>query len=166
MPKYALQIKAQMENVTSLKIEDEEFRWFIKLKCESCGEETPDFIYFTLDDQHPLTGGRGHASLVLKCKLCKRENSIDVIKESLAAYDADDSEKFKTVAMFDCRGVAPTDFSPRIGWTVTGTESNTPFSIDLKDKEWYDYDEKAGEQVSITEVSFQFVNVGSKQTKH
>jgi len=24
----------------------------------------------------PLKGGRGHASMVLKCKLCGRENSI------------------------------------------------------------------------------------------
>ena len=30
----------------------------------------------TLQDSQPLKGGRGHASMVLKCKLCARENSI------------------------------------------------------------------------------------------
>ena len=27
-------------------------------------------------ENSPLKGGRGHASLVIKCKLCHRENSI------------------------------------------------------------------------------------------
>lgn len=32
-------------------------------------EETPDYIYLTLMDSHPLTGSRGSASMVLECKL-------------------------------------------------------------------------------------------------
>lgn len=40
-------------------------------------------------------------------------------------------------------------------WEVKGTESNTPFStIDLSDGEWYDYDEKSGEEVSIKEITW------------
>jgi hypothetical protein len=35
-------------------------------------------------------------------------------------------------------------------------ESATPFnSIDLQEGEWYDYDEKAGEEVSITDVKWE-----------
>nr|KAG5710268.1 hypothetical protein BaRGS_008984 [Batillaria attramentaria] len=152
-------MQAQLENVTNIKAEGEDFRWYMKLKCENCGEETPEFIYCTLTDNYPLTGGRGHASLVLKCKLCKRENSIDILKDSLAAYTDDDAGKFKTIVKFDCRGVSPTEFSPRVGWTAEGLESGTPFTVNLTEKEWYDYDEKAGESVSITEVKFQFVHV-------
>ncbi|XP_076441463.1 UPF0587 protein v1g245604-like [Babylonia areolata] len=159
MPKIALQLKAELENVTNLKPEGEDFRWFMKLKCESCGEETPEFIYCTLTESLPLKGGRGHASLVLKCKLCKRENSIDIIKESLAPYNAEDAGKYKTLVKFDCRGVSPTDFDLRAGWTAEGTESSTPFIVNLTDKEWYDYDEKAGESVSIIEISSQCISV-------
>lgn len=32
-------------------------------------------VYF-FQENSPLKGGRGHASLVIKCKLCSRENSI------------------------------------------------------------------------------------------
>lgn len=33
-------------------------------------------LYCIFQDEQPLKGGRGHASLVIKCKLCSRENSI------------------------------------------------------------------------------------------
>jgi len=40
-------------------------------------------------------------------------------------------------------------------WEATGVESSTPFSsIDLSEGEWYDYDEKAGEEVNIKEVKW------------
>merc|ERR1712228_1089788 len=114
MVKIGLQIKAQLENITKLKIEGEDFRWYVKLKCLSCGEETSDFVYLSLEESQPLKGGRGQASIVLKCKLCPRENSADIIKDSICEYSADDSPRFKTIVAFDCRGVEPTDFSPRV----------------------------------------------------
>ena len=36
---------------------------------------------FLVQDNQPLKGGRGHASMVLKCKLCGRENSIGNITQ-------------------------------------------------------------------------------------
>ncbi|XP_041357121.1 UPF0587 protein v1g245604-like isoform X2 [Gigantopelta aegis] len=134
--KISLQISAQLENLTCLKPEGEDFRWYLKLKCLNCGEETHDFVYCTETESSPLTGGRGHASVVLKCKLCKRENSIDIIPTTVSHYDADNAGSFKSVVTFDCRGVEPTDFSPR---------------------EWYDYDEKAGQSVGISELKHQFI---------
>jgi len=87
----------------------------------------------------------------------------------------DGAAKFQTIAKFDCRGIEPVDFDPRIGWRCVGTESGTPFEdvdlnekvnhctrktkINLHIKEWADYDEKAGEPVEINEMTFQFVPV-------
>jgi len=160
MVKTGLQISAQIENLAHFKATGDDFRWYLKLKCSSCGEETSEFVYCSLCETSPLTGGRGQASLVIKCKLCKRENSIDIVSDSLKAYSEEDMGKFKTIVVFDCRGVQPVDFSPRIGWEATGEESGTVFSdIDLSEEEWYDYDDKAGESVSITELKHQFVPV-------
>lgn len=40
-------------------------------------------------------------------------------------------------------------------WEAKGIESSTPFSsIDLSEGEWYDYDEKAGEEVSIKDITW------------
>ena len=63
-------------------------------------------------------GGRGEANLVSKCKLCSRENSIDIIADSVASYDADNSDSWKTVVVMDCRGMEPVEFSPRNGYVA------------------------------------------------
>lgn len=71
----------------------------------------------------------------------------------------------------DCRGLEFIEFKPDVSgpfimslshahrrqgeWEAKGAESGTAFSgIDLSDGEWYDYDEKAGEEVSIKEISW------------
>ncbi|NWH67585.1 CA123 protein, partial [Geococcyx californianus] len=61
-------------------------------------------------DNAPLKGGRGSATMVQKCKLCSRENSIDTC---LGIEEAEDSEKFKTIVEFECRGLEPVDFQPQ-----------------------------------------------------
>lgn len=41
-------------------------------------------------------------------------------------------------------------------WEAKGIDSSTPFTgIDLSEGEWYDYDEKAGEEVSIKEIKWE-----------
>lgn len=41
-------------------------------------------------------------------------------------------------------------------WLAKGLESATRFSaIDLQEGEWFDYDEKSGEEVSITDAAWE-----------
>jgi hypothetical protein len=41
-------------------------------------------------------------------------------------------------------------------WKAVGAETGTKFSgIDLSDGEWFEYDEKASEEVSITNVKWE-----------
>jgi hypothetical protein len=80
MVKIGLQIKAQMEGCTELTPEGDDFRWYLKLRCGNCGDSAEHWQYITLTESHPLKGGRGEASCVVKCKLCSRENSIDILK--------------------------------------------------------------------------------------
>ena len=40
--------------------------------------------------------------------------TVDIIPTSVSHYDADNAGSFKSVVTFDCRGVEPTDFSPRV----------------------------------------------------
>ncbi|XP_069828391.1 CXXC motif containing zinc binding protein-like [Dendropsophus ebraccatus] len=108
-------------------------------------------------DSVPLKGGRGSASMVQKCKLCSRENSIDILTASLQPYNAEDNERFKTIVEFECRGLEPVDFQPQAGFAAEGAETGTPFNdINLQEKDWTDYDEKAKEAVGIYEVTHQF----------
>eukprot|EP00071_Canis_lupus_P041014 XP_022274571.1 UPF0587 protein C1orf123 homolog isoform X3 [Canis lupus familiaris] len=128
------------------------------MKCGNCGEISEKWQYIRLMDTVALKGGRGSASMVQKCKLCARENSIEILSSTIKSYNAEDNEKFKTIVEFECRGLEPIDFQPQAGFAAEGVESGTVFSdINLQEKDWTDYDEKAQESVGIYEVTHQFV---------
>ncbi|XP_069794578.1 CXXC motif containing zinc binding protein isoform X4 [Narcine bancroftii] len=108
----------------------------------------------------PLKGGRGSANMIQRCKLCSRENSIDILKDTIKPYNAEDSERFKTIVHFECRGLEPVDFQPQAGFAAEGTESGTKFDeINLLEKDWNEYDEKIQESVGIYEVTHKFVKI-------
>ncbi|XP_014794847.1 PREDICTED: UPF0587 protein C1orf123 homolog isoform X1 [Calidris pugnax] len=187
MGRIGLQLRATLENITGLRAAGEDFRWYLKLKCGNCGEVSEKWQYLRLMDSAPLKGGRGSATMVQKCKLCSRENSIDIISQTIKPYNAEDSEKFKTIVEFECRGLEPVDFQPQnkdftpvtklnlissfcalywrvpsnpeqAGFVAEGAESGTPFNdINLLEKDWNDYDEKTKESVGIYEVTHKFV---------
>ncbi len=169
MVKIGLQIKANLENVTELQPENgQDFQWHLKLKCTSCGEIPGHWQYVTLTESQPLKGGRGSANFISKCKMCSHQNSCDIKEDSLASYDIKDSNKFKTILVFDCRGLEPVDFDPRDGWTAKGCKENedgefelthSNFEVDLTEKDWADYDEKSGESTVISEFAVNFVTV-------
>ncbi|XP_057299631.1 UPF0587 protein v1g245604-like isoform X1 [Hydractinia symbiolongicarpus] len=159
MVKIGLQFKSTLENLTNLKAEGDDFRWYVKTKCLNCGEETKAFIYLCLLENAPLKGGRGHASIVSKCKLCSRENSIDILKETITEYNIEHSGSFHTIVVFECRGMEPTEFSPRTGWSASGAETNSQFLVDLTEGDWCDFDEKASVSVGIYEIEHKFVKV-------
>ncbi|GAB6022155.1 hypothetical protein CHUAL_006293 [Chamberlinius hualienensis] len=157
MVKVNLQLKAELENVSELIASGDDFRFYLKLKCTSCGDTPDTWQYVTVGEKTPLKGGRGEASLVVKCKLCQRENSLDIVDKSLKPYVAGEVEDFCSIITFDCRGVEPVDFSPRVGWTAKAAESSTIFKdVSLTEKEWVDYDEKTHTSVGIYNVQHRF----------
>ncbi|PKK27195.1 hypothetical protein A306_00004281, partial [Columba livia] len=137
--RIGLQLRATLENITRLRAEGEDFRWYLKLKCGNCGEVSEKWQYLRLMDSAPLKGGRGSATMVQKCKLCSRESSIDILSQTIKPYN-------------------PVDFQPQAGFAAEGAESGTPFNdINLLEKDWNDYDEKTKESVGIYEVTHKFV---------
>lgn len=67
-----------------------------------------------------------------------------------------DTPKKQNIIEIDCRGLEFVEFKADGEWQATGTESGTKFSgIDLTDGEWYDYDEKASDEVSIKELQWE-----------
>lgn len=131
-----------------------------QLKCSSCGEVGEKFTRIELSEKTALPGSRGEANLVIKCKLCSRVNSADIIADSVKPYTADDNESYKTVLVLDCRGVEPVDFFAGQGYKCKGEETGTVFDkINLEEGEWVDYDEKAASSVGIYTVEHRFVKV-------
>ncbi|KAH6920512.1 hypothetical protein HPB50_028502 [Hyalomma asiaticum] len=102
MVKIGLQLRANLENVASFK-PNKDCVWHFRLKCMNCGEQTSAWQTVEASNRTPMKGSRGEANLALKCKLCSRENSMDVLNDKIQAYDADNSPEFATVIIFECR---------------------------------------------------------------
>ncbi|KAM3965922.1 UPF0587 protein GA18326 [Aphomia sociella] len=160
MVKIALQIKATLECIEKLYTNHPHYQWFLKLKCSSCGEVSEKFIDLTEADKVPQKHNRSETNLLIKCKLCSRENSMDVVEGSNGIYTNNDVNKFKTLVIFDCRGVEPVDFEPKSGWIAESEDNGKKFDdVDLTEKEWVDYDEKNQASVGVYELEWQFVKV-------
>lgn len=160
MVKIGLQFSAILENVSEVQPEGDDFRWYLKLKCSNCGEISSTWQYVCLNESTDTKGGRGSANMVQKCKVCSRENHMDIIKDRLKVYTNDDSGSFVTLIVFECRGIEPVAFDFRNGWKVSSSCSNMTFSdVDLSETEWYDYDDNANESVSITELEVKFIKI-------
>lgn len=82
-----------------------------------------------------MSGSRGTANLVMRCKFCKRESSarkfkyvidtymVDVDRYRqlefdtsvpIQAYSAEQNRKLQKIAVFDCRGLELVDFAPKV----------------------------------------------------
>ncbi|KAJ2353899.1 hypothetical protein IWW50_001259 [Coemansia erecta] len=159
MTVFDLQLKADLENVTNLlpkeDIEnDQAYNWFIKYECGSCHEATENLVTICRNEFSPISGSRGEANLVMSCKFCKREHSAS-ISGPPQAYTK--SGEYATITQIECRGMDPVAFEPRGEWTASGSESDARFTFSLDENEWYDYDDDAGETVSVSNIEAQFV---------
>lgn len=160
MVKIALQLKATLENIEELKPADEEFRWYLKFTCNSCGNQSDKWNYASLCESTPTQRGNAINHFTNKCKLCSRENSMTIIEDSVKSYTAEDQGKFKSVVSFDCRGLEPNDFSPRGGWWAKAVENGKEFAdVDLSEGEWVDYCDKIKQPVSIMDIEHKFQRI-------
>ncbi|KAF4309721.1 hypothetical protein GTA08_BOTSDO03226 [Botryosphaeria dothidea] len=176
----ALTLTAELEGVTDLKPNDTQenpFYYTFKVQCTSCREIHPNWVSVSRFEQNELSGSRGEANFVWKCKNCKvkdckfhnfsrpsncscfqpREHSAS-ITAAPNAYPQQSPPKRQHIIQFDCRGLEFVEFKPDGDWVATGVESGTKFDgIDLTEGDWFDYDEKAGEEVSVKDMKWEIV---------
>ncbi|KAJ8687623.1 hypothetical protein QAD02_023419 [Eretmocerus hayati] len=161
MVKIGLRLKANLENVESLAPSSSpDFRWYLKFACNNCGEVSTKWNYISLDEEIPAQTGHAVNHFVNKCKLCSRENSLNIIADTIDGLTADSTDQFKTVVVFDCRGLEPRDFSAREGWVVKAANGGKTFNdVDLGDGEWADYCDKTNQPVGVFEIEHRFERV-------
>lgn len=83
MVKIGLQIKATLENVEELRTNHPSYAFFLKVKCSNCGEVS-DKWHDIEEDERAQGDSRNQDGFhfYMKCKLCSRENSIDIVEGS------------------------------------------------------------------------------------
>lgn len=150
-----LKAKAQLENVTDLEPVDtpeSPYEYTFTIECTKCREVHAKPVTINRFEQHEIDSSRGEASFVFRCKNCKSEHSANISRTPAKVAEND---KWTKILELDCRGLEVKEFIPEGRWQCVGSETNTPFTeVDLEDGEWYDYDEKAGSEVSVTDVSY------------
>ncbi|KAF3921156.1 hypothetical protein ABW21_db0201838 [Orbilia brochopaga] len=147
-----LALTAELQGVTNLRPNDSEespFYYTFKLQCTSCREIHPNWVGVSKYEANEISGSRGEANLVWRCKNCKREHSAN-IKSAPVPYRPSSPGTRQNIVELECRGLEFVEFKPDGEWLCEGVESNTKFTgVDLSEGEWFDYDEKAAEEVSI-----------------
>ncbi|KAH7133241.1 hypothetical protein B0J13DRAFT_96689 [Dactylonectria estremocensis] len=155
---FTLALNAELAGVTNLRPDDTEdnpFWYMFKVQCTSCRETHANYVGVNRFDTNEMSGSRGEANFVWKCKNCKRESTAS-IKAAPVAYKQGEPPKSQKIIEFDCRGLEFTEFKPEGDWLADGLETSTRFTgVELVDGEWYDYDEKANDEVSIKEMKWE-----------
>ncbi|KAF4626920.1 hypothetical protein G7Y89_g11236 [Cudoniella acicularis] len=145
-----LTLTADLTGVTELRPDDtadNPFWYTFKVQCGSCREIHPNFVSVSRFEANDMSGSRGEANF--------RESSA-TIKAPPIAYQQASPPTRQKVLEFDCRGMEFTEFKPEGEWLVTGIDSGSKFTaIDLTEGDWFDYDEKAGDEVSIKDLKWE-----------
>jgi len=85
---------------------------------------------------------------------------VAIIEDSIKSFTEDDQGKFKSIVVFDCRGVEPDNFSAGEGWIAKAVNGGKEFTdVDLSEGEWEDYCDKIMEPVGIYEFQHMFQRV-------
>ncbi|KPM34116.1 hypothetical protein AK830_g12456 [Neonectria ditissima] len=155
---FTLLLSAELTGVTNLRPDDTQdnpFWYMFKVQCTSCRETHANYIGVNRFEANDISGSRGEANFVWKCKNCKRASSASIIAAP-AAYEQTEPPKSQKIIEFDCRGLEFVEFKAEGEWLAEGLDSGTKFTgIELVDGEWYEYDEKAGDEVSIKEIKWE-----------
>ncbi|XP_018576373.1 UPF0587 protein CG4646 [Anoplophora glabripennis] len=160
MGKISLQIRTTLEAIEELYTNHPDYTFLLKLKCTSCGEVSDKWHDVIESQTYPGKTGKSENNYIAKCKLCGRENCLDIVQGSNGKYTSDDQGSFKTIVTFDCRGIEPVEFSPSEGWIAKAEESGKVFdNINLTEKEWVEYDEKSQQSVGVYEFESMFISV-------
>ncbi|EDO18746.1 hypothetical protein Kpol_1028p19 [Vanderwaltozyma polyspora DSM 70294] len=169
------------ENIKSISVKDSEeapAEYAFKIVCTDCREEHDSNVLINRFEKHEMPGSRGEASFLLKCKFCSKDCSVNMSQFERDWYNNEvesNEENLTKVSThrkknglkniskeiyipleFDCRNCEIIGFEPSSVVfeveLVSGSKLECQF--DQGENEWYDYDDDAGEEVSITDMKF------------
>jgi len=130
MPKFALQMKCELENVLEFRIDLENVEWTVHLERGSDGLRKADQT-LKKSDEFEMEGSRGVANYIMKWeKGDKAACNISILDEKSVdgTYSADDNAQWKTMGVMEARGC------DIIGWSlvdkgafkiISGSEEDT-----------------------------------------
>ncbi|EPX72500.1 DUF866 domain-containing protein [Schizosaccharomyces octosporus yFS286] len=152
MVKFALNLQAELVGVSNLSPKEEEaFYYMFEVECGSCHDIHENPIGICRSEVHDIPGSKGEANLIWTCKNCKRTSTISIVSRF---HPYTNSQSQQRLLELECRGCELVKFVPDGEWVAKGEANGTQFTeIELED-DWYDYDENAGSEVSISDMQW------------
>lgn len=80
MVKISLQIRANLENIDVLYTNHPDYNFLLKLKCSNCGEISNKWHDVIESQSFDAKMGKSKTHFLAKCKLCGRENSLEILE--------------------------------------------------------------------------------------
>lgn len=157
-----LYVKADLEGIDSLQLTPNcSFEFDLK---ETGGQEERRGVHVDDSEEHELTGSRGTAHFAMKWTKDSKHMATMNLERTLKGVFApekgvtsDDHGSFVPLVGFDCRGVEPIAWYPKDEFIAVGSSGQVwNEGVDLSELEWYEYDQKSGESVSITGLEYEF----------
>ena len=154
-----LYVKAELENIGSITFPGN-IQYCFDVKDAQSDEEKKG-VYLCADEIAEIDGSKGDANFVMRFPDCKKQCTVtftDVKGVTRDTITAEDSGNFVPIRAFDCRGLEIVNWVPTEGLIVKSTEGTTLENVNLGDDPdgWFEYCEKQGESVGITELTFEF----------
>ena len=154
-----LYVKAELENIGSIKF-PANLQYCFDVKDAQSDEEKKG-VYLCADEVAEIDGSKGDANFAMRFPDCKKQCTVtftDVKGVTRDEYTEEDSGTFVPIRAFDCRGPELTNWAPNGGLVVRSIEGTVWEDVDLgADPDgWFEYCEKQGESVGITELAFEF----------
>lgn len=152
MVKFYLSAKAELQGVVGLEPVDtpnDQFEYMFTIECTKCRTTHHKNIGINQYQTYDLDK-KGQANFIYRCKECKSESNASIERLKLRV---DESNEWCKLLSIDARGVEFKLFIPEGKFMAKGVKG-TEFDFELEDAEWYDYDDKTGEEVSVTEVEW------------
>ena len=154
MPIFLLKIKADLENISTLR-PVEGVCW--KFDIESSDGERKEGITVSSTETIELEGSRGDANFVMRWHKGSPPSYIKIVpvKKVDGSYNTKDGGTFATIAGFECRGLTITKFIPGEDFTATSAGGTVFEAVDVSDGDWADYDDQNGNDLSVSITNFE-----------
>lgn len=154
-----LRVKGDLQFVKNLRPK-EDIVYFLKLQCGHCGEAVNDgFVGVSPTTTVESKTSRSETNLLVKCKMCQRVSSLDVIP--LNNNGVEEPDRFYPLVRFDSRGMEILSWDPRDDLVCNVDDDNyeKEYDVDLSEGDWTEFDEHTGNCLGIFDIAHELVAV-------
>ena len=157
MPTFKLSIKADLEGIKEL-IPQENNLWKFNIASID-GGDTRNGVTISTADILPLDGSKGDANFIVKWTKSSPQSYAKIVPLKNVNGKYSKSGEWTTILAIECRGLELIEWIPETDFHVETEGGFTFYGIDLREKDWAEYDEDNDLSVTIMNLEYKIERV-------